>query len=82
MTDKPELEKPVEACENCGSAVVSARTIDGARYVIAVQDGHILPLLEEYGADEFISDRLRRAERIIMQLRQRVRELEASNGHR
>lgn len=71
---KPRLERPVEACTNCGSAVVVGHAFDGAKYVTAIQDGHILPLLEEYGADEFMADKLRRAERIIMQLRQESRD--------
>ena len=61
-------------CEFCGSPVIKSKTIDGARYYLPIDDSIQLDrLFNVEGIDLFIYDRLRRAEKIIEDLRRQLK---------
>lgn len=52
-------------CSVCGSVVTVHHTLDGARYLLPVSSDN---------TDALVHDRLRRAEKIIVDLRQQLRD--------
>jgi len=64
-------------CEYCGSFVIRKRAIDGGRYSIPINDESIMEFVRKRPDIEFaVHDRLRRAERIIEDLRAQLRQRE------
>lgn len=62
-------------CEACGALVSRHRTLDGARYSIPVSDPALFMTLDRRDdINTFIYDRLRRAEKIITDLRWQLDE--------
>ncbi len=60
-------------CEFCGGLVSRHKTIDGARYSIPVSDPAMFMTLDRReDINVFIYDRLRRAEKIITDLRKQL----------
>lgn len=69
-----DFEK-IRACALCGSAVLLERTNSGTSYYVPVDMAWLDRVMKINGSDEFILDRLRRAESIITQLRKEVADL-------
>lgn len=71
------MEKPdrICACPSCGGACVPKKTLDGSRYFIALSNSALQEWMTANSADEFVRDRLQRAEKIIIDLRAEVARL-------
>lgn len=68
-----DFEK-IRACALCGGAVTVERGITGTTVYIPVDTNWLDRMMAQHSSDEFILDRLRRAERIIVDLRKRLDE--------
>ena len=75
---EPNLEdhERVRSCELCGSAVILESGIAGTRYYTPVDSVWLEGLMTTHSSDNFILDRLRRAEKIIVDLRRQLIEKE------
>ena len=72
--------KDIRACELCGSAVTVETSEEGTRFYIPVANEFLEQLLDSH-VDQFIRDRLRRCERIVVDLRNQISEQgEKKNG--
>lgn len=60
----------IKSCGRCGSPTVSHIAFDGAEVLVPINPIFI----SSEGFDIFMGDRLRRAERIIVDLRRQLRE--------
>lgn len=74
----PEIR--ITCCPACGGPVAPHETIGGTRYLIAVSDHLLQEIMTRQAVDQFVRDRLQRAEKIIVSLREKVRSLEAKIG--
>lgn len=64
------------SCELCGGPVVVQGSLTGTRYYVPVAEEALQKMMDGEQTDNFIRDRLRRAEKIIDRLRE---ELSASS---
>lgn len=63
------------ACPQCGSPVVRFRNMNGSRYCIGVTETMLMEYFQSRkDIDDFVADRLQRAERIIVQLRRELND--------
>lgn len=69
----------VRACPSCGGATFRHRAYDGAIFFTPVDDMRLLDLMKAYSSDDLTYDRLRRAERIITDLRAEVKALKSND---
>lgn len=60
------------SCELCGGPVVVQGSITGTRYYVSVAEESIQRVMNQIQADNFLRDRLRRAEVIIDNLRKEL----------
>lgn len=69
--------KNVETCSQCGNIVTTHKTIGGTLFFIPVSNEYLDSILRvrSVDVDLILHDRLRRAERIIVELRKEVTEL-------
>jgi len=70
-----------EACEHCGAPTVRFMAFDGTHYCVAVSNKAIFDYLgNKNDIDDFILDRLMRAERIIVDLRKQIKDMDRKRG--
>lgn len=69
-------EKEPKPCETCGAPVLLAGREGGTRFYVPLNENKFQELLTRYTSDWFVLDRLRRAEKIIVELRKQVKEYE------
>lgn len=65
-------EADVRVCEECGGPVVYQKTATGVQYPTPLSNEFFLQQMQLQTSDYFILDRLRRAERIITELREEL----------
>ncbi len=61
-------------CPNCGSAAMAHQTLSGAEYLLPVAPEYLTVALQKMDSQALLRDRLQRAEKIIVDLRQRLSE--------
>ncbi len=76
MSEKIDFDGQKVCCPQCGSPAIRKTTLGGTTYFVSV----IESVLDSYfdtkdGIDDFIRDRLLRAERIISSLRREIEQM-------
>ena len=64
----------VRACEICGGPVIIEGNDEGTNWYTPILEKDLNRFMDTRGTDEFIRDRLFRAEKIIINLRQQLNE--------
>ena len=62
----------IHACSICGSAVSLEGTVTGTKYYVPINNYMLEKIMDDWTMDQFIRDRLRRAEIIIKDLRRQL----------
>lgn len=67
-------EETISPCQMCGGPVVVKGSLSGSRYYVPVADTELEKMMDKFGMDWFIRERLQRAERIIVELRDELKK--------
>jgi hypothetical protein len=71
--------KDLRCCSTCGGAVILKSSDEGTSYYLPAASDWLERMMVKYSSDDFILDRLHRAEIIITQLRKELAEWKRGN---